>query len=168
MDPQTPVVEFWVSELDEFMGAAIEYTGKAGNLLLDTFEFGESLTSALGNVPTFQFVLDSLVKDAVLSGAKNLLVFNCKYGHPLEFVNFVRRSANRGRYKEFIKFDPAFNFELADPDCSALSNSKNGIRAHYTDAFRSANYKRRPMTGRIPVFVIDVNSYYEQIRQTAY
>ncbi len=165
MDPQTPIVEFWVSELDEFAGLAIEYAGKNREILLDTFEFSQSLTAVLGGDPTFRFVTDSLVLDAYRSGARRLLVYNCDYGHPLRYVRYLRNIVKKEAYQGIVNFEPKYRFELADPQNHALRNSKNGINIHYTDAFRSKSYRRRPMKGRIPVFVIDVAAYYAAFKE---
>jgi hypothetical protein len=165
MDPQTPAIEFWLSEMSEFAGIAIEYAGKNRELLLDTFEFNQSLTAALGGDPTFRFVTDSLILDAHLSNVKNLLVFDCNYGHPLRYVRYVRKISGQEAYKGIVRFEEKYPFELADLENQALRHSKSGVSMHYTDAFRTRNFRRGRMKGRIPVFVIDVEAYFQKFKE---
>lgn len=103
-----------------------------------------------------KFVVDSLVTDAKRMGAKEVAIYKCSYGKPLEFVNFVSEMAGKNGYKEVIKDVPRYKFTAIDAEDDALAISR-GDQHHYTDAFG----ENSRLKGKRNCLVIDVDAYYE-------
>lgn len=145
LDPATPLIEFWLDPYPEFLGLATLYAGVNATgervLLMDTVDYSDLLLDLHGYNPTMQYMLDAMVVDAGLAGARKLLVFAAPYGKPLNFANFVRRTAEQ---RSSICYRSDYYFESADPSDSALSSSLTGNH-HYTAALGCG----RPLVGTI-------------------
>ena len=160
MDPQTTMLEYWIEGSDEFMGTATLYAGKDNQILMDTWEANSMVYSVLGHDRTKKFVLDSLVlaADKALtdeSKPKKLVVYDCSYGKPREFVNFVR---SLEKSSGAITYENECEFEAADIGDNALRRSETA-QHHYTDAFGYWN----PMGGILGAFVVDIAKYKEEM-----
>jgi hypothetical protein len=160
LDPQTTLIEYWIEGSDEFMGTATMYAGKKNEILMDTWEANSMVYSVLGHVRTKRFALDSMVlaTDKALtdeSKPKKLVIFDCTYGKPLEFVNFVRTLEKKS---DAVTYHENYEFEAADVEDHALQGPKGEVH-HYTDAF-DTNSK---MKGTLDAFVVDIAKYKEEM-----
>jgi len=157
LDPKTPLLEIWIEGEPDFMGVATQYLGvnRSGEpvVFIDTFEANHSIFS-FGKNYGQQFVLDALVKDARGLNAKEVIIFECEYGKPLEFVNFVKNISKKNGFKDSITSEKDYYYKVADSWDVGLEDSKMN-RKHYTDAFGDG----LPLIGTIPCLVIDVEKY---------
>lgn len=146
IDPKTTLLQFNVQGLDSPVSIAFSYAGKVDSepaLLVDTWEGGVLVYSALGQEKMKDFALDSMKKFAEKVGAKKLLIYaNPKYSRAREFVNFLRDKGFRP--KEVY-------FESIDYDDSILKVYSRGNKHHYTDAFGI-----NPIKGKLQAFVFDL------------
>ncbi|MFC1722755.1 hypothetical protein ACFL0V_01320 [Nanoarchaeota archaeon] len=162
MDPQTTMVEYWMEGFDEFMGVATLYAGQDRKILMDTWEANSMIYSVLGSNHMKKFALDSMVlaADKAITGRnpKQLLVYDCGYGKPLEFVNYVRELS---KTSDAIKYDENAKFTAADAWDLALTNSKTHRKHHYTDAFGHDS----AIEGRLKAYVVDIDKYKQEMME---
>jgi len=149
IDPKITILQFNVQGLDSPVSIAFLYAGKVGNepaLLIDTWEGGGLVYSALGQEKMKDFALDSMKKFARKVGAKKLLIFaNPKYSRAREFVNYLKDK----------NFKPKeVYFESIDSDDSVLRFYSKGNEHHYTDAFGT-----KPIEGKLQAFVFDLKLF---------
>ena len=165
LDPRTPLIEVWVEGLDEFVAVATEYLGKNRDgqpvVLMDSFESNNILFSSLGRSFSLKAVLDSLVYDSLLLGAREVVIHKIRYGKPLEFVNFVVDLMGKKEYEGVIRYEPEYYFEAVDPEDDSLIDSKTGGH-HYTDAFKKESMKAEMMKGNVKSIVVNVGAYIEK------
>jgi len=147
MDPKTTSLQFFIQGIDEPVAAATFYAGVSKGqtvLLMDTWDAGSLVYSALGHEKMKNFVLESMIKFGKLIGAKVLVYSKAEYGRPEEFCNYLREKG--------FKSEKVY-FEAIDAEDSVLKNHSAGQKHHYTDAFRNGNpSKTKPMKGNIEVF----------------
>ncbi len=147
MDPKTTSLQYFIQGIDEPVAAATFYAGVSNGqpvLLMDTWDAGGLVYSALGHERMKNFVLESMIKFGKVIGAKILVYSKAEYGRPEEFCNYLR---DKGFKSEKIYF------EAIDVEDSVLKNYSVGQRHHYTDAFNNVDpLKTRPMKGNIEVF----------------
>ena len=146
VDPKTTILQFNVQGLDSPISIAFLYAGIVGNepaLLVDTWEGGGLVYSALGQEKMKDFALDSMKKFAKKVGAKKLLIFaNPNYSRAREFVNYLRDKSFRPQ---------EVRFESIDTEDTILKTYSKGNKHHYTDTFGM-----NPMKGKIQAYVFEV------------
>ena len=134
LDPATPMMELWLDPYPEFLGLVTLYPGINARgertILMDTVDYDDRLLDLRGNNGTLRFMLDAMVVDAHLAGAKKLLVFAAPYGKPINFANFVK--GVEPRFKSIV-YHESYPFRSVDPEDSALASSRTG-KHHYTVA----------------------------------
>jgi hypothetical protein len=135
-------------------------------VFIDTFEGSNVIYQNMGRNFSLQFAFDAMVLDAKKMGAKELILYKCPYGKPLEFVNFVRDiyESNNDSIKDLKAGEYLFS-AIDEKECG-LSDSLEGKR-HYTDAFghdaqivegRRSVIKDMRSSGR-SYYVVDVEKY---------
>lgn len=161
LDPKTPLLEFWVDGFDEMQAVATQYLGKnvTGDpvVFVDTFE-GSQTIYGLGRNQGLQFVLNALVADAHRMCAKELFVYNCAYGKPLEFVSFVKEFSQKNGNGQLVHWRDDYDFTAVDVDDMALGESQT-VKHHYTDAFG----ENKMLKGKVGGYAVDVEAYWQKL-----
>ncbi|MDI6806829.1 MAG: hypothetical protein QMD14_03405 [Candidatus Aenigmarchaeota archaeon] len=146
MDPKTTMLQFSIQGLTNPVSVAFFYAGavnKEPALLVDTWEGGPLVYSALGQERMKDFVLEAMKKFAKKAGVKKLLIFaNPTYGRAKEFINYLK---DKGLRAEKV------HFEAIDVEDSVLKAYSQGNKHHSTDAFHL-----NPLKGDIETFVINL------------
>lgn len=141
MDPKTTSLQYFIQGIDEPVASATFYAGISSGqtvLLVDTWDAGGLVYSALGHEKMKNFVLESMKKFGEIIGKKVLVFSKAEYGRPEEFCNYLREKG--------FKIEKV-NFEAIDIEDLVLKNYSDGKKHHYTDAFGT-----KPMKGSIEVF----------------